>query len=127
MARPTRSVAHEVPSGATPKALLPVALGTGFFLAWQFLAGVWRLANRSGGMDNKFSALAREKFLEFLIWENLQVALAYLLLWVAGILLVLPLASAWTARSRANRRPRLWIALRSFLIIALIHGWFMLR
>jgi arylsulfatase A-like enzyme len=127
MARTTPSVEHEAPSCAAPKALLPVALGTGCFLAWQFLAGLWRLANRSGGMDNKFSALARDKFLEFLIGQNLQVSLAYLLLWVAGILLILPLVSAWTRRARINRRTRTWIALRAFLAIALIHGWFMLR
>ena len=101
------------------------ALGTALFLALQFDTGLWRLTDRSHGMDNKFSALARDKFLQFLIGQNIQVLLAYGLLLLAGLILILPLAALWTRRSR--RHGLAWIAGRAFLLAALIHGWFILR
>lgn len=95
------------------------------FLAFQYLSGIWRLANRSGGMDNKFSALARDKFLRFLVTENLHVLLAYGLLALAGLFLLFPVVSEWTRRSRHKGRTSVF--LRALLGAGAIHGWFMLR
>ncbi|MBC7980341.1 MAG: sulfatase [Armatimonadetes bacterium] len=57
-----------------------VLCGVGIFFLFQYGVALWRLGNRSSGMMNKFSALARDKYLDFLIWENVYVLIAYLIL-----------------------------------------------
>lgn len=113
------------PAVTARSCLRPVAAGIGVFLTWQFAASLWRLANRSDGMENKFSALARDKYLHFLIGQNLLVLVAYLILGLAAVFLVLPPAAEWTKRSRSSGR--FPIALRALLLTTLIHGFFLLR
>src|SRR5690606_24375027 len=99
--------------------------GVSLFLAYQCALALWRLASRSGGMDNKFSSLAKEEFLQFLVAENLRMLPAYLLLSLAGALLVQPAASWWTSRSRF-RAP--WtVALRGLVIASFLHSFCTLR
>lgn len=102
-----------------------VAAGVAGFLAWQYGSALWRLANRSGGMDNKFSKLAREEHFSFLAGQNLQVLSAYLILGVAAALLVFPVVVWWTGRSR--RQGLVAVGARSFAVTALLHGYFMFR
>lgn len=102
-----------------------VTAGVSGFLAWQYGKAVWRLAHQSGGMDNKFSKLAREEHLAFLAGQNLQVLVAYLILAVIGVLLILPVVGWWSKRSRWQGLPA--VTLRSFAIAALLHGFFMFR
>lgn len=114
-------------SSATPlrRIFWPTLTGAGLFLAVQYFSALWRLANRSTGMDNKFSALARDRYLEFLIGQNLQVLIAYVILGIAAVVLILPVVSWWQGRIRT---PRKWITiLQAFFCVAIIHGYFMLR
>lgn len=107
------------------KCFWPTVSGVGLFLVVQFLFSLWRLANSSSGMENKFSALARDKYLTFLIHENLLVLMAYGLLMIVAVVLVLPIVTTWTRRAKSAKRR--WILLRSLLITTLIHGYFLLR
>jgi arylsulfatase A-like enzyme len=95
------------------------------FLTVQYAVALWRLTETSGGMMNKFSALARDQYLGFLIRQNLGMLLAYGLLALAASLLVQPLASWWTRRSR--HRGFVAIALRGFALASVLHGFCTLR
>jgi len=115
------------PSAKSPPSatLVPVCLGVSAFLAYQYACSLWRLSHASGGMENKFSALARDQYLGFLIRENLLMLVAYALLALAGTLLAQPLAAIWTDRSK-HRKPSA-IALRGTAIAAAMHGYCTLR
>ncbi len=76
-------------------------------------------------MANKFSALARDQYLGFLVWQNVQMLIAYVVLAIAAAILVQPFVVFWTARSR--HRSRRAILLRSLGLTALVHGYFTLR
>lgn len=100
------------------------ALALLIFLSYQYALGIIRLASRSGSMDNKFSALAREKHLAFLITENLYVLVAYLFLAAAAWLLIYP----WWLKIETRFSPhRFWSPLRAILLLAAIHQFFLLR
>ena len=103
----------------------PVLAGVLAFLTIQYGISLWRLAASSGGMANKFSALARDQYLGFLVKQNLLMVVAYLLLAIAAALLAQPYATFWTSRSK-HRKP-LAIVLRGFAIAAIIHGYCTLR
>jgi len=94
------------------------------FLLHQYALGIIRLAFRSGGMDNKFSALAREKHLAFLLGENFYVLLAYALLGAAAWLFLFP---CWQWIESRFRPHPLWSALRGLLFFEIIHQFFLLR
>lgn len=100
------------------------AQGLVLFLLLQYLTGLARLAFRTGGMDNKFSALAREKHSAFLLGENLYVLLAYVLLALAAWLFLYPCWQWIEARFRPHA---LWSTARSTLFFALVHEFFLLR
>jgi len=104
---------------------MPVLVGAMAFLAIQYGISLWRLAASSGGMMNKFSALARDQYLGFLIKQNLLMVIAYLILAIAATLLAQPFATFWT-RSSKFQKPAA-IMLRGFAIAALIHGFCTLR
>ena len=92
------------------------------FLAIQYGIALWRLATSSGGMMNKFSALARDQYLGFLVRQNLLMLVAYAR---AGHRRA-PFSPSrfvdvWTRRSK-YRKP-LAIALRGFAIAAVMHGY----
>ena len=95
------------------------------FLALQYVLALTRLADTTGGMMNKFSALARDQYLWFLIRQNLWMLVAYALLAIAAVLLVRPVVTWWTERSR--RRSALAVATRAFVITWAIHGCCTLR
>lgn len=103
----------------------PVIVGVGVFFAIQYALGLWRLTRTSSGMQNKFSALARDEYLGFLALQNLHALAAYMLLAVIGAWLLQPYVSAWSARSQ--RGGFKWIVLRAFALAAIMHGWFVLR
>jgi arylsulfatase A-like enzyme len=99
--------------------------GIGLFLAWQYGSALSRLANSTGGMDNKFSKLAREDYLTFLIGQNLLVLVAYALLWISAMLLIVPALSFIVRRSPWRGRGSVFVP--AFLLAMLLHGYFMLR
>lgn len=102
-----------------------VLCGAGIFLTIQFALGIWRLSESSGAMMNKFSSLARDQYLGFLVLQNLLILAAYAILALAAMLLLQPLVSLWTRCSK--HRCFGAMALRSFLLTALLHGYFTLR
>jgi arylsulfatase A-like enzyme len=104
---------------------LPVFTGAVAFLTVQYLLALWRLADSSGGMMNKFSALAREKYLGFLVRENMWMLAAYVLLALAAAFLAQPVVAWWTRRSK--HRGFASVMLRGLAVIAVMHGYFTLR
>jgi arylsulfatase A-like enzyme len=104
---------------------LPVLAGAAVFLSYQYGLALWTLANSSGKMANKFSALAKEEYLGFLVMQNLQMLIAYGMLGISAALLLQPFVSIWTARSRF--RGTRAVILRSLALTALVHGFFTLR
>ncbi len=112
-------------SPAPAAGFLPVLLGSSLFLAYQYLAALLKLTHTSGEMANKFSALARDKYLGFLVLENVQMLIAYLVLALAAAILAQPFVAMWTAGSKFRKLPA--IVLRSLGLTALIHGFFILR
>jgi arylsulfatase A-like enzyme len=111
---------------ATIHARFPTVLaGAAIFLALQYGMALWKLANTSGAMANKFSALARDEYLGFLVMQNVQMLIAYAVLALAAAILVQPAVDLWTRHSK-YRKP-LVIVLRAFAFTALVHGYFTLR
>lgn len=76
-------------------------------------------------MANKFSALARDKYIGFLALQNLQMLIAYVVLAVAAAILIQPLVVLWTKRVKSKNGPM--VILISFGIAALLHSYFTLR
>ena len=99
--------------------------GIALFLAWLYGRALWSLANSTGGMDNKFSKLAREDYLSFLIGQNLIVLVAYLLLWIAAMFLIVPPLAAIVRRSPWRGRGSILIP--AFLLAMLLHEYFLMR
>ena len=105
---------------------LPALAGCAAFLALQYGTALVRLNQSSGAMANKFSALARDEHLGFLIRQNLLLIPAYAGLALAAVFL----AGPWLALA-ARRKPlfaRPWmVVLASFGLTAALHGYFTLR
>ena len=76
-------------------------------------------------MENKFSKLATDQYMGFLVMENLQMLIAYGVLALVAALVLQPFVSLWTARSKW-KSPRS-IVLRALLLTATLHGYFTLR
>lgn len=117
----SRSAIHP-PASAGVRPALAGALA---FLTIQYGLALWHLTRLSGSMENKFSALARDQYLGFLIRENLLMLVAYALLAGVATFLALPLVTLWTRRARRRDFPA--VALRSFVVVAMMHGYCTLR
>lgn len=92
------------------------------FLVLQYGAAIWRLTN-SGGLDNKFSRIALEDYRGYVIAQNLQAMIAYVLIGVAAWLVLMPVIVS--LRKRFPRRIPLMIA--GFFGAFMLHGYFMFR
>ncbi len=126
MAKPDSADSPSRPTAVSGRTCLwPTVAGVGIFLVYQFATSLWRLANRSDGMENKFSALARDKYLHFLIQQNLLVLVAYALLGLAAVFLLLPMTTEWTKRTRFQKRR--WTVMRALFLTVVIHCYFLLR
>ncbi len=102
-----------------------VLLGAALFLAYQYGVSLWKLTHSSQAMENKFSALARDEFMGFLILQNLQMLMAYALLALIAAFLVQPFAAFWTKHSKHQGVTS--VILRSTVLTTLIHGYCTLR
>ena len=76
-------------------------------------------------MANKFSSLARDKYLGFLVIENLQMLTAYGVLALSAAIVIHPFVTWWTASSKFTNFPAVMI--RSVTLTAVLHGFFTLR
>lgn len=111
------------PESPRTKALPGLSLvgGTAAFFLIQYGLALWNLGNSTGGMRNKFSALAKEEYLGFLIRENLRMLVAYALLTAGAAFLCRPLVALTRWRGR-------WACAGSaFVVTAGLHGLFTLR
>jgi arylsulfatase A-like enzyme len=107
---------------------LPVLAGAGCFAVCQFAWGVWRLVAMTGGMENRFSRLAREEHLGFVAWENIRLLPAYAILTLLAALLVFPMVGLLSRLRRPwdGSRTRVTV-IGSFLLTALLHFHFLLQ
>ena len=102
-----------------------VLAGVTVFLAIQYGISLWKLTQTSGEMANKFSALAREKHLSFLVVQNLWMLIAYALLALAAAVILQP-AIHFTLR-RFKRGGCQWVMGGGLLGAVLLHVYFSLR
>ncbi len=99
--------------------------GVGLFFCFQFATALIRLGDSSGAMENKFSALAKDKHLDFLIWQNVFAITAYVILTLLFSLVLQPLLVSICCRLKMRRW---WWKVASALGGAfLLHGFFILR
>jgi hypothetical protein len=99
--------------------------GVCLFFAFQYVVALQRLNGQSSGMKNKFSALAQDKYMDFLILQNLYVLVAYAILALLFTLVLRPLIAELL--DRVSFRPRLLGLLTAVAGSFLIHGFFTLR
>ena len=99
-ATPALNSSDDKPPSVPAAGFSQLLLGAALFLAFQYGVALWTLAHASGEMANKFSALARDKYLGFLVWQNLQMLVAYVVLAAAAAVLIQPYAALWTRRSK---------------------------
>jgi arylsulfatase A-like enzyme len=118
---------QDINKEASDKSLNPKGLGwgIGFFMIFQYASSLWRLAHSTGGMDDKFSKLAREEYRAFLVWENVKMIPAYLLLGLAAWLILFPGFSR--LRGKPWMQSRLFGIVSGFGLTLLMHGFFMMR
>ena len=114
----------ETRSKASPSFAL-VLSGAAIFFAFQFSAALVRLGNSSGAMENKFSALAKDKYLDFLIWQNVYAILAYAILALLFSLILQPLLAPICARF--DIRKWWWKIAIAVGGAFFLHGFFILR
>lgn len=74
---------------------------------------------------NKFSALAQDQYIGFLVGQNLLMLVAYALIGLVGTLLAMPYVAWWASLSK--KRGTWWCAARAFVVVWVIHGFCTLR
>lgn len=99
--------------------------GAWVFFLFQYALALAKLGQSSGAMENKFSALARDKYMGFLIWQNVQVLIAYAILAVVFALVLQPFVSLLCRRFTIGKTR--WRLLAVAAGAFLIHGFFTLR
>lgn len=99
--------------------------GSAVFFFFQYAAALANLGQTSGRMENKFSLLARDKYLDFLVWQNVQALFAYAILTVLFAIILGPFVSNVCGRFalRGFRQKLLLAVLGAFAV----HGFFVLR
>jgi arylsulfatase A-like enzyme len=107
----------------SPKAR-PFLLALAIFLLFHYGLGIWRLVTSSGGMENKFSALARDQHLLFLLEKNLYVGIAYLLLGLVAFVILRPF---WSMIEQRYQPHRIWSVVRAIVVLTVVHAYFVLR
>lgn len=105
--------------------LLKIIGGVALFFAFQYVTALVRLSGGSGAMKNKFSALAQDKYMDFLVMQNLYVLLGYVILAVLFTVVLCPLVDL-VLRKKPVRA--WWMDVLAGLCGSfLIHGFFTLR
>ncbi|MGJ8633687.1 MAG: sulfatase family protein [Luteolibacter sp.] len=99
--------------------------GVGLFFVFQYGVALMRLTAKSEGMENKFSVLAKDKYMGFLVWQNVYVLVAYVILAVLFSLVLMPFVKL--ACERWKLRAKRWVIGLGLAGAFLIHGFFTLR
>jgi arylsulfatase A-like enzyme len=116
----------EIQQKITRSYLLKILGGVSLFFTFQYVIALVRLSGGSGSMKNKFSALAQDKYMDFLIMQNLYVLLGYAILTILFVVVLCPLVDLVLRRKWPMRR--WWVDVLVGLSGSfLIHGFFTLR
>lgn len=124
----SRALSHPAPSPSQripppPNArFIPVLAGVSIFLCYQFITSIQRLMESAKSMDTKFSSIARDDFMGFLVGQNALMLIAYVLLAIGGALLLQPVVS-WISGKLRLRKPLL-ITFIAWLLALLLHDYF---
>lgn len=108
-----------------PSVFRAVITGSVMFFLFQYVVALAKLGQSSGRMENKFSALARDKYLDFLVWQNVQVLFAYAILAILFAIILAPFVSIVCVR--LSLRGFWQKALLTVLGAFVVHGFFVLR
>lgn len=108
-----------------PSVFRAVMTGSVMFFLFQYAVALAKLGQTSGRMENKFSALARDKYLDFLVWQNVQVLFAYAILAILFAIILAPFVSIVCVR--LSLRGFWQKALLTVLGAFVVHGFFVLR
>lgn len=108
-----------------PSVFRAVLTGSVMFFLFQYAVALAKLGQTSGRMENKFSALARDKYLDFLVWQNVQVLFAYAILAILFAIILAPFVSIVCVR--LSLRGFWQKALLTVLGAFVVHGFFVLR
>ena len=105
--------------------VLRIIAGVTLFFTFQYVVALVRLSGGAGAMKNKFSVLAQDKYLNFLIMQNLYVLLGYVILAILFALVLWPLVDLFFSKKPS----RSWgiDVVASLCGSFLIHGFFTLR
>jgi arylsulfatase A-like enzyme len=115
----------EIQQKITRSYLLKIIGGVSLFFAFQYVIALVRLSGGSASMKNKFSVLAQDKYMDFLIIQNLYVLLGYAILAILFAVVLCPLVDL-VLRKWPNRR--WWVEVIAGLAgSSIIHGFFTLR
>jgi arylsulfatase A-like enzyme len=112
-------------TGKLKTTMLRVSCGVGLFFIYQYVVSLIRLSGGSGSMKNKFSALAQDQYMDFLVAQNLYVLLGYGLLSLFFVLVLSPLVDG-VFRKKSVRSLRMDVSL-ALLGSFLLHGFFVMR
>ncbi len=105
--------------------VLGIIGGVGLFFVFQYVTALMRLSGGSGAMKNKFSVLAQDKYMGFLIIQNLYVLLGYVILGILFTMVLCPLVDL--AFKKISGRTW-WMNIVAGLVGSfVIHGFFTLR
>ena len=105
--------------------VLGIIGGVGLFFVFQYVTALMRLSGGSGAMKNKFSVLAQDKYMGFLIIQNLYVLLGYVILGILFTMVLCPLVDLVFKKISGRTW---WMNIVSGLVGSfLIHGFFTLR
>ncbi len=116
---------HSKRTRGTSASFPSVLAGASVFFLFQFGLALRTLSNGSASMKNKFSALAQDKYLDFLIWQNVHVLIAYAILAILFSLVLQPFVSG--ACRKMDLRSLWWKVTLAAAGSYLIHGFFVLR
>lgn len=105
--------------------IIHVSIGVMLVLGFLYAHALWNLTQTSGGMDNKFTALAKNEYFGFLVWENVRMLAAYGVLWVIGTLWIYPSVIVFTRFFKMQSR--MAIILHAVLLGIFWHAFFTLR
>ena len=102
-----------------------VMCGVTIFFGFQYITALFRLGTGSGSMKNKFSALAQDQYLSFLIMQNVYVLLGYGLLVLFFTWVLCPFVVGFSGRMTKRSG---WVDIVAALAGSfLLHGFFVMR
>lgn len=104
----------------------PVFLGVTTFYLFFYVSAIVGLASYSGSMRNKFSSLAVDKHMEFLVWQNVLVLKGYVIIVLLYTLTLVPIL-AWVLKWKKRWVGKWGVYWRALVFCGLFFALFVLR